>query len=81
MCSRDLGADQAFAWPGAEIAVMGPEGAANIIFRKEISEADDPEGMRQEKLLTTANALLIRTLPLLAVTLMTLLIRPRHAHA
>jgi acetyl-CoA carboxylase carboxyltransferase component len=50
MCSRDLGADQVFAWPGAEIAVMGPEGAANIIFRKEIAEADDPEGMRQEKI-------------------------------
>ena len=34
MCSSDLGADQVFAWPGAEIAVMGPEGAANIILEK-----------------------------------------------
>ncbi|NLG85694.1 MAG: methylmalonyl-CoA carboxyltransferase [Firmicutes bacterium] len=50
MCSRDLGADQVFAWPGAEIAVMGPDGAANIIFRKEIEEADDPEATRQEKI-------------------------------
>ncbi|HKM39626.1 MAG TPA: carboxyl transferase domain-containing protein [bacterium] len=50
MCSKDLGADQVFAWPGAEIAVMGPEGAANIIFRKEIADADDPEGVRQQKI-------------------------------
>jgi methylmalonyl-CoA decarboxylase alpha subunit len=35
MCSQDLGADQVFAWPSAEIAVMGPAGAANIIFRKD----------------------------------------------
>ena len=41
MNSRHLGADFAFAWPSAEIAVMGPEGAANIIFRKEIMEAED----------------------------------------
>jgi acetyl-CoA carboxylase carboxyltransferase component len=38
-----------YAWPGAEIAVMGPEGAANIIFRKEIMEAEDQEAMRQKK--------------------------------
>lgn len=50
MCSRHLRADFVFAWPGAEIAVMGPEGAANIIFRKEIAEAADPEAMRQEKI-------------------------------
>ena len=49
MSSRHLRADFVFAWPGAEIAVMGPEGAANIIFRKEISEAADPEAMRKEK--------------------------------
>ncbi len=35
MCSQDLGADQVFAWPTSEIAVMGPAGAANIIFRKD----------------------------------------------
>jgi acetyl-CoA carboxylase carboxyltransferase component len=50
MCSRHLGADFVFAWPCAEIAVMGPEGAANIIFRKEITGAEDPEAMRQEKI-------------------------------
>jgi len=50
MCSRHLKADFVFAWPTAEIAVMGPEGAANIIFRKEIMEAEDPEKMRQQKI-------------------------------
>jgi len=50
MCSRHLGADQVFAWPSAEIAVMGPEGAANIIFKKEIDEAKDPAAMRNEKI-------------------------------
>jgi len=50
MCSRHLGADQVFAWPTAEIAVMGPEGAANIIFKKEIDEAEDKAAMRQSKI-------------------------------
>ena len=49
MSSRHLRADFVFAWPGAEIAVMGPEGAANIIFRKEISEAANPDEMRRKK--------------------------------
>jgi acetyl-CoA carboxylase carboxyltransferase component len=49
MNSRHLGADFVFAWPSAEIAVMGPEGAANIIFRKEIMEAEDQDAMRQLK--------------------------------
>ena len=49
MNSRHMKADFMFAWPTAEIAVMGPEGAANIIFRKEIMSAEDPEAMRQEK--------------------------------
>jgi len=49
MNSRHLGADFMFAWPSAEIAVMGPEGAANIIFRKEIMEAEDEDAMRKEK--------------------------------
>jgi len=43
MCSADLGADMVFAWPTAEIAVMGAEGAVNVIFRKELSEAEDPK--------------------------------------
>ncbi len=48
MCNKELGADMVFAWPSAEIAVMGPEGAANIIFRKEISDSDDPQATRVE---------------------------------
>ncbi|OGP71588.1 MAG: methylmalonyl-CoA carboxyltransferase [Deltaproteobacteria bacterium RBG_13_60_28] len=48
MCSRDLGADMVLAWPTAEIAVMGASGAANVIFRKEISAAADPAAKRQE---------------------------------
>ncbi len=50
MCSKDLGADMVLAWPSAEIAVMGPQGAANIIFRKEIKESDDPQKTREEKI-------------------------------
>ncbi|MBU0956161.1 MAG: methylmalonyl-CoA carboxyltransferase, partial [Spirochaetes bacterium] len=50
MCSRHLGADQVFAWPSAEIAVMGPDGAANIIFKKEIDEAADADAMRKQKI-------------------------------
>ena len=49
MCSKDLGADVVLAWPSAEIAVMGPQGAANIIFRKDISDAENPAEMRQKK--------------------------------
>ena len=40
MCSRHLGADMVFAFPTAEIAVMGPEGAANVVFRDEIAKAE-----------------------------------------
>ncbi len=50
MCSRHLGADMVFAFPHAEIAVMGPEGAANIVFRKEIGDAEDPVAKRKEKI-------------------------------
>ena len=50
MCSKDLGADMAFAWPTAEIAVMGAAGAANIIHRKEINSAEDPAAKREEKI-------------------------------
>ena len=50
MCSKDLGADMVFAWPTAEIAVMGPEGAANIIFKKDIEGAEDPVQTRAEKI-------------------------------
>ncbi|NER13697.1 methylmalonyl-CoA carboxyltransferase [Leptobacterium flavescens] len=49
MNSKHIGADMNFAWPSAEIAVMGAKGASEIIFRKEISEADDPELKLSEK--------------------------------
>ncbi|MEM9985510.1 MAG: acyl-CoA carboxylase subunit beta [Bacteroidota bacterium] len=49
MNSKHIGADLNFAWPNAEIAVMGPKGAAEIIFRREIAEAEDPEAKLQEK--------------------------------
>lgn len=50
MSSKHLGADMVYAWPTAEIAVMGPDGAANIIFRNDIKEADDPTKVRAEKI-------------------------------
>ncbi len=50
MNSKHLGADMVFAWPSAEIAVMGPDGAANIIFRKDIAESQDPISFRKEKI-------------------------------
>lgn len=50
MCSKDLGADMVFAWPQAEIAVMGPDGAANIIFKRDIENAENPAAARAEKI-------------------------------
>ena len=49
MNSKHIAADMNFAWPMAEIAVMGAKGASEIIFRKEISEAEDPEAMLLQK--------------------------------
>ncbi|MGD8604575.1 MAG: acyl-CoA carboxylase subunit beta, partial [Anaerolineales bacterium] len=48
MSSKHIRGDLNLAWPSAELAVMGPEGAVNIIFRKELAEAKDPEKRRQE---------------------------------
>jgi methylmalonyl-CoA carboxyltransferase large subunit len=48
MCSKDLGADRVFAWPTAEVAVMGAEGAVEIVFRKEVQEAQDKAARRAE---------------------------------
>jgi propionyl-CoA carboxylase beta chain len=48
MSSKHVRADFNFAWPTAEVAVMGPEGAVNIIFRNELAEADEPESRRAE---------------------------------
>ena len=50
MCSKDLGADTVFCWPTTELAVMGPEGAASIIFRKELEKADDADKLLREKI-------------------------------
>jgi len=50
MCSQSLGADYTLAWPKAEIAVMGAEGAATIIHRQEIQTAGDPEAKAKEKI-------------------------------
>ncbi len=49
MSSKNIGGDYNFAYPGAEIAVMGPEGAVNILYRKEVATATDPDAFRQEK--------------------------------
>ncbi|MDG5788656.1 carboxyl transferase domain-containing protein [Evansella sp. AB-P1] len=48
--SKAIGADIVYAWPNAEIAVMGPHGAANIIFANEINESKNPDQMRLEKI-------------------------------
>ncbi len=50
MGSKELGADIVYAWPQAEIAVMGPEGAASIIFKKDIGNSENPEQTRTEKI-------------------------------
>lgn len=50
MCNKELGADLVLAWPSAEIAVMGAEGAANIVFKNDIKEASDPAAKKREKI-------------------------------
>lgn len=50
MCSKHLGGDMVLAWPTAEIAVMGPAGAANVVFKKEIDAADDPAAAKKKML-------------------------------
>lgn len=50
MCSKDLGADLVFAWPSAQISVLAPEGAANILYKGEIASSQDPIAMRKEKI-------------------------------
>jgi len=48
MNSKSIGADLAFAWPSAELAVMGPQGAVEIVYRRELNESADPEARRSE---------------------------------
>jgi methylmalonyl-CoA carboxyltransferase large subunit len=55
MCSKDLGADRVLAWPTAEVAVMGAEGAVEIVFRKEVQEAQDKAARRAELIETYRN--------------------------
>ena len=50
MCSKEMGADAVYAWPNAEIAVMGGDGAVNILYRKELAQSDDPAALRRELL-------------------------------
>lgn len=50
MNSKSIGADLVYAWPHAEIAVMGPAGAAEVIFSKQINGSEDPKAMRQKKM-------------------------------
>jgi len=62
MNARSLGADFAFAWPTAEIAVMGPEGAINIINRREIEKAENPEEKERTRSANTGKNLPTRIL-------------------
>ncbi|MDY0110198.1 MAG: carboxyl transferase domain-containing protein [Candidatus Krumholzibacteria bacterium] len=50
MCGKSMGADRVAAWPTGEIAVMGAEGAVNVLYRKEIEDAENPAEMRQAKI-------------------------------
>jgi methylmalonyl-CoA carboxyltransferase large subunit len=48
MCGKDLGSDRVAAWPTAEVAVMGPEGAVNIVYRDQIKGAENPQALREK---------------------------------
>lgn len=48
MNSKGIGGDFSFAWPTAEIAVMGPDGAIAILYRKELAQAEDPAALKKE---------------------------------
>lgn len=50
MCTREMGADQFFVWPGVELAVMGGGGAVNVLFRREIEQSEDREKTRRQKM-------------------------------
>jgi len=50
MSTKSLGADLVYAWPSAEIAVMGPEGAVRILYRKQIQASDNPEEIAKKKI-------------------------------
>jgi acetyl-CoA carboxylase carboxyltransferase component len=50
MCTREMGADQLYVWPGVELAVMGGGGAVNVLYRREIEQSSNPEKTREEKI-------------------------------
>ena len=50
LCTREMGADQVFVWPGVELAVMGAPAAVNVLYRREIDQAADPEATRQRRI-------------------------------
>jgi len=50
LCTREMGADQLFVWPGVELAVMGGGGAVNVLYKREIEQSPDPEKTRNEKI-------------------------------
>ena len=50
MCNRPIGADFVFAWPTAEVALVGPDTAASVIFAREIATAENPEEVRRDKI-------------------------------
>lgn len=50
LCTREMGADQLFVWPGVELAVMGGSGAVNVLYRREIEQSADPEQTRKDKI-------------------------------
>jgi acetyl-CoA carboxylase carboxyltransferase component len=50
LCTREMGADQLFVWPGVELAVMGGGGAVNVLYKREIEQSPDPEKTRKDKI-------------------------------
>jgi propionyl-CoA carboxylase beta chain len=50
LCTREMGADQLFVWPGVELAVMGGGGAVNVLYKREIEQSPDPESTRKQKM-------------------------------
>ena len=68
MNSKSIGADLAFAWPTAELAVMGPQGAVEIVYRRELQQAADPIARRAELVLEYTESTPTRTPPPSAAT-------------
>lgn len=80
MCSRDLGADIVFAWPTAEIAVMGADGAVNILYKREIAAAEDP-ARKAAELAADYRARFASPYAVAAKAMVTDIIEPAHTRA